>query len=88
MKRLACVFVLFAAMGAAWSVTSERDGGAMEDLNGVRGKIFRVDVEERSFDLLKETVFDPKTESIVDDPEANKLLRREYEPGFEVPELA
>ena len=41
-----------------------------------------------SYRVGRSIVFDPKTESIVDDPEANKLLRREYEPGFEVPELA
>ncbi|HAS82631.1 MAG TPA: hypothetical protein DCS43_08175 [Verrucomicrobia bacterium] len=34
----------------------------IEDLNGVRGKIFRVDMEQKKFELLKETVFDPKTQ--------------------------
>lgn len=32
-----------------------------EDLNGVSGKIFNVDLSGKSFELLKETVFDPKT---------------------------
>jgi len=36
-------------------------GAGPEDLNGVRGKVFRVDVEQRSFELLKETVVDPRT---------------------------
>jgi len=38
------------------------DAHAAEDLNGVRGKIFHVDPVTRSFELLKETVFDPKTD--------------------------
>lgn len=33
-----------------------------EDLDGVRGKLFRADVDRRQFELLKETVFDPKTD--------------------------
>ncbi|MBT8037783.1 MAG: SGNH/GDSL hydrolase family protein [Verrucomicrobiae bacterium] len=32
-----------------------------EDLNGARGKIFKVDLPARSFELLKETVLDPQT---------------------------
>ncbi len=35
---------------------------AAEDLNGVRGKIFRVDLDAKRFELLKETVIDPKTD--------------------------
>ncbi|MFO7821526.1 MAG: SGNH/GDSL hydrolase family protein [Lentisphaeria bacterium] len=33
----------------------------MENLDGVRGKVFRIAPEEQSFQLLKETAFDPKT---------------------------
>jgi len=33
-----------------------------ENLDGVRGKIFRADVDARTFELLKETVFDPQTD--------------------------
>lgn len=36
--------------------------GAGVDLDGVRGKIFQADAEARTFELLKETVFDPKTD--------------------------
>ena len=32
-----------------------------DDLNGVSGKIFHVDLENKSFELLKETVYDPQT---------------------------
>lgn len=32
--------------------------------------------------------FDPKTETFVNAPEADKLLRREYHPDFKVPQLA
>lgn len=34
---------------------------AEEELNGVSGKVFNVDTAGKSFELLKETVFDPKT---------------------------
>lgn len=33
----------------------------VEDLNGAKGKIFHVNVKAKSFELLKETVLDPKT---------------------------
>lgn len=33
-----------------------------EDLNGVDGKIFKADVDNKQFELLKETVIDPKTD--------------------------
>jgi HEAT repeat protein len=33
----------------------------VEDLNGVQGKAYRVQVGERHFELLKETVYDPRT---------------------------
>lgn len=33
-----------------------------EDLNGARGKIFKANLEKKSFELLKETVLDPKTD--------------------------
>ncbi len=35
---------------------------AAEDLNGVKGKIFHVDPAKKCFELLKETVYDPKTD--------------------------
>ena len=35
---------------------------AAEDLDGVKGKIFHVDPKEQHFELLKETVYDPKTD--------------------------
>lgn len=41
-----------------------------------------------SYRLGRELTFDPKTETFPADEAANGLLRREYEPGFEVPELA
>lgn len=41
-----------------------------------------------SYRLGRSLKFDPKTETFVGDDEANKLLKREYAPGFEVPELA
>ena len=35
---------------------------AAEDLNGVKGKVFHVDAATKRFELLKETVYDPKTD--------------------------
>lgn len=35
---------------------------AAEDLNGTEGMIFRADLENQTFELLKETVIDPKTD--------------------------
>lgn len=39
----------------------KREGCAPEDLNGARGRIFHVDDLDKSFELLKETVIDPRT---------------------------
>ncbi len=41
--------------------TEGQDAGSIEDLNHSQGKIFRADIANRRFELLKETVFDPKT---------------------------
>ena len=41
-----------------------------------------------AYRLGRELRFDPKTETFGNDEEANKLLKREYRPGFEVPQLA
>jgi len=32
-------------------------------------------------------VFDGNTEQIVGDPDANRLIKREYRSGFEVPQI-
>jgi len=36
-------------------------GDAPEDLNGAQGKIFNVNLSTKSFELLKQTVYDPET---------------------------
>ncbi|MCX5769597.1 MAG: hypothetical protein NTZ09_04910 [Candidatus Hydrogenedentes bacterium] len=41
-----------------------------------------------AYRLGREVRFDPKTETFGTDEEANKLLKREYRKGFEVPQLA
>jgi len=41
--------------------TEGQEAGNNEDLNGSQGKIFHADITNRRFELLKETVFDPKT---------------------------
>lgn len=40
-----------------------------------------------AYRLGRELRFDPETETFPDDEQANALLRRQYRPGFEVPEL-
>jgi hypothetical protein len=45
-----------------------------------------VDIEKSGFVLGRQLVVDGKTETIVDDPEANQLLTRHYRKGFEVPD--
>ncbi len=47
-----------------------------------------LDIEKSGFTLGRKLVVDAKTESIVDDPEANQLLTRHYRKGFEVPDKA
>ena len=41
-----------------------------------------------AYRLGRSLQFDPKTEQFVKDDEANKMLKRDYRPGFEVPKLA
>jgi predicted dehydrogenase len=41
-----------------------------------------------AYRLGRSLVFDPKTERFSTDDEANKMLKREYRKGFEVPQLA
>ncbi|MFO1095828.1 MAG: Gfo/Idh/MocA family oxidoreductase [Planctomycetaceae bacterium] len=43
-------------------------------------------LEESTYRLGRELAFDAKTEKFLGDPEADKLLTREYRKGFEVPE--
>jgi len=45
-----------------------------------------VDLEKTQFRMGRALAFDPKTETIVGDAEANPLLRREYRKPFVVPE--
>lgn len=45
-----------------------------------------IDIEKSGFVLGRKLVVDGKTETIVDDPEANQLLTRHYRKGFEVPD--
>ena len=40
-----------------------------------------------SIRLGRSVHFDPKTETFPNDPEANQFLRRQYRPGYEVPEV-
>jgi hypothetical protein len=39
-----------------------------------------------AYRLDRVLTFNPKSESFVNDPEADKMLRRDYREGFEVPE--
>jgi len=57
MKYSATLLFALSLLGCASSTASE-----LEDLNGVQGKVFRVDPGARQFELLKETAFDPKTD--------------------------
>ena len=65
MRKCLCIvfagIILLAGCGGSKAVvvTSpvEADGG----LNGVSGNVFNVNMVVNSFELLKETVFDPKT---------------------------
>jgi len=56
MRYSAYLFFALSLLGCASATASD-----FEDLNGVQGKVFRVDPVARQFDLLKETAFDPKT---------------------------
>lgn len=40
-----------------------------------------------SYRLDRQLTFDPKAEKFVNDPEADKMLKRDYRKGFEVPEI-
>jgi len=59
MKLLLSFLLTFILLSSCTSKNSENEVGA--ELNGVKGKIFRVKPGEKSFEILKETVFDPKT---------------------------
>ncbi len=50
------------------------------------GKRNGLKLEGLTYQLGRKLVIDAKTEQIVNDPEANKLLTRNYRKGFEVPE--
>jgi len=39
-----------------------------------------------SMDLGRALVYDPKTRTVLDDPEATKLLQRKYREGYEHPQ--
>jgi hypothetical protein len=45
-----------------------------------------VDLAKTQLRVGRTLSFDPKTEKFVNDPEADKLLTRQYRKGFEVPE--
>lgn len=55
-----CLFVVFAGI-VLFGVCGGSKVIAAEDLNGVSGNVFNVSAAGKSFELLKETVFDPKT---------------------------
>lgn len=54
-KTSTLLAALFITGLGLWSVS------AAEDLNGARGKIYKVNLAKKSFELLKETVLDPQT---------------------------
>ncbi len=62
-----------------------------EDLNGARGKIFKVNLAKKSFELLKETVLDPQTNEgksrhtvdWTDQTKFSKVVRQEDFNGIE-----
>jgi acyl-CoA thioesterase-1 len=56
-QRLLRLFLLLGTL----TVALDAHVNAAEDLSGVKGKIFHVEPDEKSFELLKETVFDPRT---------------------------
>jgi predicted dehydrogenase len=45
-----------------------------------------VDLDKTSYRMGRTLTIDPKTERFVDDPEADRLLTREYRPGYVMPE--
>lgn len=66
----------------------QADDGRLEDLNGAEGRIFRVDPAGRSFELLKETVFDPTTNEgrsrhTIHWTDRTRFVRVEERNGFE-----
>jgi hypothetical protein len=53
---LLCAGLILAMTGGC----AMSEAAELEDLDGVRGKVFRADVgRPKQFELLKETVFDP-----------------------------
>lgn len=83
-------FVIRHAPGAAPAA----DG--VEDLNGVNGKLFHVDLQNKRFELLKETVIDPRTNEgrsrhavyWTDSTRFNKVVRQNSFAGLEHPVMA
>lgn len=69
---------------------------AVEGLSGVRGKIFHVNAQNNSFELLKETVFDPITDEgksrhtvyWTDQTRFTKVIRQNNFRGLEGPVIA
>ena len=55
MNKYLCAILITVILSTVSTVS------AAENLDGVNGKIFNVDMNAKSFELLKETVFDPKT---------------------------
>jgi len=68
-QKMAVILAFVAVLLSTEIANAEEDGkhssatvlDAAEALDGVKGKIFHVAPAEKSFELLKETVFDPKT---------------------------
>ncbi|MFK7851096.1 MAG: SGNH/GDSL hydrolase family protein [Akkermansiaceae bacterium] len=50
-------FALALVLGLGWAVEEKPEG-----LDGAKGHVFKVDPEGKSFELLKETEYDPKTD--------------------------
>ena len=55
------LFLSLILLSAICSCSSQPENVIKTDLNGAKGKVFRVDMKQNSFELLKETVYDPKT---------------------------
>ena len=45
-----------------------------------------VDLNKTNYRMGRTLTFDPKTERFLDDPEADKLLTRDYRKGYAVPD--
>ncbi len=70
------------------AVRSRKKKDIFGDMSSARVSCAHGHLANVAYRMGRSLEFNPKTERFVNDSEADQLLRREYEPGFEVPELA